>query len=86
MSRAIIYTSDLHFQSIGRSFFQEISCLPNQGIPMVDNGFILKSGSTGMEILMVLTNKVMREGDFIDWTFKPVDKNAPILNVVIVND
>ena len=86
MSRAIIYTSDLHFQSTGRSFFQEISCLPYQGIPMVDNGFILKSSSTGMEIPMVLTNKRVIDGDVIDWTFKPIDKNAPIRNVVIVND
>jgi len=86
MSRAIIYISDLHFQSIGRSFFQEISHLPNQGIPMVDNGFILKSSSTGMEIPMVLTNKRVIDGDVIDWTFKPVDKNAPIRNVVIVNE
>ena len=90
---AYISTRDLHFQSIGRSFFQEISCLPNKRIPLMrvyddacDEGFILVSHSTGMEIKMVLAETKRVDGDVISWTFRPIDKNAPINNVVIVND
>jgi len=27
-----------------------------------------------------------KHGDLISWTFRPIDKNAPINNVVILND
>ncbi len=90
---AYISTRDLHFQSTGRSFFQEISCLPNKRIPLMrvypdscDEGFILVSHSTGMEIKMVLSNTKIVEGEVISWTFRPIAKNAPIRFVVIVND
>lgn len=94
---AYISTRDLHFQSIGRSFFQEISCLPDKRIPLMpiwrrlrlnnpEQGFYLVSASTGMEILMVLTETKRIDGDVVSWTFHPVNKNVPINNVVIVND
>jgi len=90
---AYISTRDLHFQSVGRSFFQEISCLPNKQIPLMrvypdacDVGFYLVSHSTGMEILMVESEVKRVDGEIISWRFKPVDKNAPIRDVVIVND
>ncbi len=90
---AYISTRDLHFQSKGRSFFQEISCLPDQRIPLMRiypasdvQGFYLVSASTGMEILMIRTKTHIVNGDVVSWTFRPADKNAPINNVVIVND
>lgn len=90
---AYISTRDLHFQSAGRSFFQEISCLPEKQIPLMrvypdacDVGFYLVSHSTGMEILMVESEVKRVEGEIVSWTYTPVDKNAPINNVVIVND
>jgi hypothetical protein len=91
---AYVSTKDLHFQASGRSFFQEISHLPNKRIPLMrvypdacDVGFYLVSHSTGMEILMVESNvKRDREGEITSWMFTAVDKNAPIRNVVIVND
>ncbi len=90
---AYISTRDLHFQSIGRSFFQEVSCLPEKRIPLMrvyddacDKGFILVSHSTGMEIPMVLTKTYIVEGDVISWTFRPIAKDAPINDVVILND
>ena len=91
---AYISTRDLHFQSIGRSFFQEISCLPDKHIPLHriysdprgEQGFYLVSHSTGMEILMVLTETKRINGDVASWTFVPFNKDAPINNVVIVND
>ena len=90
---AYISTRDLHFQSAGRSFFQEISCLPEKRIPLMriypdscDEGFILVSHSTGMEIKMVLSETKIIEGEVMSWTFRPINKNAPINNVVIVND
>lgn len=51
-----------------------------------DEGFILVSHSTGMEIKMVLTNTKKVDGDVISWTFRPIAKNSPIRYVVIVND
>lgn len=90
---AYISTRDLHFQSTGRSFFQEISCLPEKRVPLMqvypdscDVGFYLVSHSTGMKILMVESEVKRVEGEIISWTYTPVDKNAPINNVVIVND
>ena len=90
---AYISTRDLHFQSVGRSFFQELSCLPDKRIPLMrvypdscDVGFYLVSHSTGMEIKMVETEVKRVNGDIVSWTYRPVDKNAPINNVVIVND
>ena len=90
---AYISTRDLHFQSKGRSFFQEISCLPNKQIPLMrfydgsgSEGFYLVSHSTGMEILMVETEVKRVDGEIISWTYSPVNKNSPINNVVIVND
>jgi len=90
---AYISTKDLHYQKIGRSFFQEISCLPDKRIPLMrvyddacDEGFILVSHVTGAEIKMVLTETKLEDGDVVGWTFKPINKNAPINNVVIIND
>jgi len=90
---AYISTRNLHYQSIGRSFFQEISCLPDQHIPLMrvypdacDEGFYLVSHLTGTEIKMVRTETKHIDGDVVSWTFKPVNKNAPIRNVVILND
>ncbi len=90
---AYISTRDLHFQSVGRSFFQEISCLPNKQIPLMqiypdacDVGFYLVSHSTGMQIKMVESEVKRVGGEIVSWTFCPVDKDAPIRNVVIVND
>lgn len=91
---AYISTKDLHFQTTGRSFFQEISCLPDKRIPLHriyfdsrgDQGFYLVSHSTGMEILMILIETKRIEGDIISWTFSPFNRGEPINNVVIVND
>lgn len=89
---AYISTRDLHFQSTGRSFFQEISCLPEKHIPLHrinsrgEKGFYLVSHLTGAEILMVLTETKRIDGDVISWTFVPFNRGAPINNVVIVND
>ena len=86
-------TEHLHYQTIGRSFFQEISCLPEQRLPVEalypdyrSVGFDLVSERTGVEIPMRLIETKKIDGDIISWTFYPVDKNAPINNVVILND
>lgn len=90
---AYISTRHLHYQKIGKSFFAEISELPKQRIPYMrvyndacDIGFWLVSDKTGAEIMMVMTEEKVVNGDVVAWTFTPVDKNAPINNVVIVND
>ena len=90
---AYISTRNLHYQKIGRSFFAEISELPKQRIPYMrvyndacDVGFWLVSHKTGAEIMMVMTEEKKVNGDVVGWTFEPVDKKAPIRNVVIIND
>ena len=89
------YLSTKHFmyQKIGRSFFAEISELPKQRIPYMrvyndacDVGFWLVSHKTGAEIMMVMTEEKKVNGDVVGWTFKPVERNAPITQVVIIND
>ena len=88
---AVLSTKHLHFQAGARSFFQEISCLPNMAIPKMEMsdgkwGFNLKSESTGMEIPMSLASTKIIEGEVVSWTFKRIDKDAVIRSVVIVND
>jgi len=90
---AYVSTRDLHYQSVGRSFFAFITDLPEKRIPLMrvfndscDEGFYLVSHKTGTEILMYLKETKVVEGEVVGWTFTPVDKNAPINNVVIVND
>lgn len=90
---AYVSTKNLYYQKIGKSFFAEISELPDKRIPEMrvypdacDIGFYLVSHKTGAEITMVLHEKHIVDGEVIAWTFKPVDKNAPINSVVIVND
>ena len=90
---AYISTRDLHYQKTGRSFFAFITDLPKQRIPYMrvyqdacDVGFWLVSQNTGAEIKMVMTEEKVVNGDVVGWTFEPVDKKAPINNVVIIND
>lgn len=80
-----ISTEHLHFQAQGRSFFQEASSVPELR-ERVPRNFTLVSQWTGQEIEMECKAPRIVHGEIVGWTFLPVDKNAPIRNVVIVND
>jgi len=88
-----ISTKHLHYQKIGRSFFGEISELPDKHIPLkrvfpdsCDEGFTLVSHVTGNGIDVYL-NETKRDadGDVIAWEFVPVN-DSRITKVVILND
>lgn len=78
-----IGTEHLHYQKIGRSFFAEISELPNFRVtPLMS----IVSHKTGAAIeLELIETKRDRENDIIGWTYKPVN-DARITRVVILND
>lgn len=80
-----ISTKHLHFQTIGRSFFQEASSVPELR-ERVYRRFTLVSHWTGQEIEMECKAPRIIDGEIVDWTFRPVNKDAPIRNVVILND
>ena len=76
-------TSDLHYQKIGRSFFAEISEIPNF---VARHSFTLVSHQTGDGIEMELTNEPRdADNDIIAWEYTPVNDNR-ITKVVIIND
>lgn len=90
---AYVSTRDLHYQKVGKSFFAFITDLPKKQIPLMqvypdasDNGFWLVSHKTGAEIKMVLSETKIINGDTMGWKYIPVDKNAPINSVLIIND
>jgi hypothetical protein len=80
-----ISTEHLFFQAQGRSFFQEASSVPELR-ERVPRDFTLVSQWTGQEIEMHCKAPRIVHGEIVGWTFRPVDKNAPIRNVVIIND
>ena len=76
-------TSDLHYQKIGRSFFAEISEIPNF---VARQTFALVSHVTGNEIEMELAAEPRdADNDIIAWEYTPVNDNR-ITKVVILND
>lgn len=76
-------TKYLHYQKIGRSFFAEISELPNFRI---DHRFALVSHLTGNEIELELINTPRdADNDIIAWEYSPVNDDR-ITKVVILND
>jgi len=83
-----ISTKSLFFQSQGRSFFQEISSIPElNGIRQPIPKYItLVSHWTGMEIEMVCKAPRVVHGEVVSWTYTPINQDAPIRNVVILND
>lgn len=83
----------MHWQKLPRSFFAEISELPNKRIPLkrmfqdsCDEGFTLVSHHTGREIDFYLTETVKNEGDVVAWHFLPVNGDSPVRKVIIIND
>jgi len=90
---AHISTKNLHWQKLPRSFFAEISELPNKQIPLkrvfqdsCDEGFTLVSDWTGQKLDFYLNETVKSEGDVVAWHFLPVRKNGPVTKVTILND
>jgi hypothetical protein len=76
-------TSDLHYQKIGRSFFAEISEIPNF---VARQTFALVSHATGNEISMeLIAEKRDADNDVIAWEYVPVNDDR-ITKVVILND
>lgn len=76
-------TKYLHYQKIGRSFFAEISELPNFGIA---HRFSLVSHVTGNGIELELADtKRDADNDVIAWEYTPVNDDR-ITKVVILND
>lgn len=81
-----ISTKHLLFQAKGRSFFQEVSCIPELCKGPMPRKIFLVSQSTGMEIEMECKGPRIVHNEIVDWTYSPTGKNSPIRNVVIVND
>ena len=85
-----ISTEHFFFQTAGRSFFNEVTMIPGLShVPFegpMPRRITLVSQWTGMEIEMVCEGPRIVHGDIVDWTFRPIDKDALIRNVVIVND
>ncbi len=76
-------TSDLYYQKIGRSFFAEISEIPNF---VARQTFTLVSHLTGDGIEMELANEPRdADNDIIAWEYTPVN-DSRITKVVILND
>lgn len=80
-----ISTEHLHFQAKGRSFFQEASSVPELR-ERIYRRITLVSQWTGQEIEMECEAPRIVHGEIVSWTFRPVSKDAPINNVVILND
>ena len=91
---AHLSTRNFHWQKLPRSFFAEISELPNKTIPLkrifqdaCDVGFTLVSEWTGQEMDFYMNEeKRDRNNDVIAWEFLPVIKGGPVTKVVILND
>ena len=82
-----VNTESLHFQSAGRSFFQEISSVPElRSIERMPRRIILVSQWTGQEIEMECKAPRVVHGEVVGWTYTRIDKDAAIRNVVILND
>ena len=82
-----VSTESLHFQTAGRSFFQECSSVPElQSLERMPKRIILVSQWTGQEIEMECKGPRMIHGDIVDWTYRRINKDAAIRNVVILND
>lgn len=88
-------TKHLHYQKLPRSFFGEISDLPEAKIPMTNLlfegvrgvGFWLESEWTGDKILMKAVRSEFDEAgeEIVAYIFEPVNDNR-ITQVVLVND
>ena len=79
----MLSTKYLHYQKIGRSFFAEISEIPNFGISPLT---VLESHVTGNTIQLELTaTKRDADNDIIAWEYTPVNDDR-ITKVVILND
>lgn len=79
----MLSTKHLYYQKIGRSFFAEISEIPNFAIsPLV----VLESHVTGSTIQLELsdTNRDA-DNDVVAWVYTPVNDDR-ITRVVILND
>ena len=79
----MLSTKHLYYQNIGRSFFAEISEIPNFAIsPLV----VLESHVTGSTIQLELsdTNRDA-DNDVVAWVYTPVNDDR-ITRVVILND
>ena len=81
-----ISTKSLLFQAKGRSFFQEASSIPEVCKGPMPRRITLVSQWTGMEIEMECTGPRIVHGEMVDWTYRPINKDAPIRNIVILND
>jgi hypothetical protein len=79
----MLSTKHLYYQKIGRSFFAEISEIPNFAIsPLV----VLESHVTGDTIqLELVATKRDADNDVIAWEYVPVNDDR-ITKVVILND
>lgn len=90
-----INTKHLHYQKLPRSFFGEISDLPEQKIPMFPLvacgfqgvGFWLESQNTGDKILMrAVRSEFDKAGEeIVAYIFEPVNDNR-ITEVILLND
>lgn len=83
-----ISTKSLLFQAQGRSFFQEISSIPElNGIRQpIPKRIILVSQWTGQEIELECKAPRVVHGEVVGWTYHRIDKDAAIRSVVILND
>jgi hypothetical protein len=88
-------TKYLHYQKLPRSFFGEISDLPNAQIPMESLlsegvqgvGFWLESQNTGDKILMqAVRSEFDKAGEeIVAYIFEPVNDDR-IKEVILLND